>query len=184
MNTAKLRIITQYFLGNFDGYAFLCGLAWLGRRGYWTVPFRSFSCFFLSSLGDPRHVARLRCTRWLWCLTLCLTSGVLLLLGTSCLSLCGGLLHLISCVSDLLFPVWFFGNLINAVFDNSQGLSHLIILHVLLIVEFVGEFEQLVDFSLLGIFLLLLGHGPGRFRCRTSLLLFIILLNSFIRLGV
>ena len=184
MDTAKLRIITQYFLGNLNGYAFLCCLAWLGGRGNWTIPFGSFSCFFLSSFGDPWHVACLRGAGWLRCLTPCLTSGVLLLLGSPCLPLCRSLLHLISRVSDLFFPVRLSGNLIDAVFDDSQGLPHLIILHVLLIVKFVGEFEQLVDLSLFSIFLLTFCHGPSRFRCRACLFLFIFLLGSFLGVGV
>ena len=48
---------------------------------------------------------------------------------------------LIPLVCHLFFPVGCLCDLVDTVFDDGQGLSHLIILHVLFIVKLIGELE-------------------------------------------
>ena len=68
---------------------------------------------------------------------------------------------LVPLVSHVLLPVLGFGHLSDSVLDDSEGLSNLIIVHIFFIVKFIGEFEQLVDLSLLVLLCLLFGDGPS-----------------------
>ena len=66
-------------------------------------------------------------------------------------------------VGDLLLPVLVLLNLLDSVANNLEGLLHLEVLHIFVIVEVVGELEQLIDFFFLLLLELLLSLGPRRF---------------------
>ena len=81
----------------------------------------------------------------------------------SCLLLENLLLSsLIPLLSDLLFPVLVLLDLFHTVLDDGESLSNLEVLHILVIVEIVGKLEQLINFSLLLVLLLLLCGRPCR----------------------
>ena len=82
--------------------------------------------------------------------------------SSSLSSLCLLGIGLIPFICHLFFPVRRLCDLIDTVFDDGEGLSHLIILHVLFIVKLVRELEEFIDLGLLLIFLLSFGHGPCR----------------------
>ena len=71
-----------------------------------------------------------------------------------------GLCHLVPLISDILFPVLILFDLVDSVLDDSEGLSDLVVLHVLFIVKVVGKLNKVIDFGLFLVFLLLWGHGP------------------------
>lgn len=91
-------------------------------------------------------------------LATCVVGSFTRLLCCSFLVVC-----LVPIVSHLFLPVWVSSDLSDAVLNDCESLSHLVILHVLLVVKFVGEFEQLVNLCLLILFHLALSLGPGRF---------------------
>ena len=61
--------------------------------------------------------------------------------SSSLSSLCLFRIGLIPFIRHLFFPVRCLRDLVDTVFDDGEGLSHLIILHVLFIVKLVGELE-------------------------------------------
>ena len=63
-------------------------------------------------------------------------------------------------LGHLLLPVLIFLDLINTVLDDLEGKFDLLVLHVLIVVELVGEFEKLINFLLLRFLLLLFSGGP------------------------
>ena len=66
-------------------------------------------------------------------------------------------------LGDLLFPVLILLDLVDSVLDDGEDLPDLEILHVLVIVKLISEFKQFINFSFLGIFLLLFSDCPRRF---------------------
>lgn len=64
-------------------------------------------------------------------------------------------------IGDLLLPVRLISKLVDSVLDDGEGLSDFIILHVLLVVEFICELKQIVDLCLLRVLSLTFSHGPG-----------------------
>ena len=73
-----------------------------------------------------------------------------------------GSVRLVPFFGDLFLPVGGLGDLIDAVLDDRQGLSDLVILHILLVVELVCKFEQVIDLGLFIVFRLPSGHSPSR----------------------
>jgi hypothetical protein len=73
----------------------------------------------------------------------------------------GGLVPLLR---DLLLPVLVLLDLVDPVFDNGEDLPNFKIVHVLIVVQLVRKFEQIVNFSLLLVLLLLFSCGPGGLR--------------------
>ena len=54
-------------------------------------------------------------------------------------------------------------DLVYTVLDDSESLSYFVIFHVLFIIEVVSEFNKIIDFCLLFVFLHFFGDGPCRF---------------------
>ena len=67
-------------------------------------------------------------------------------------------------VGDLLLPVLVLLNLLDSVANNLEGLLHLEVLHIFVIVEVVGELEQIIDFFFFFFLDLLFGLGPSGLR--------------------
>ena len=65
---------------------------------------------------------------------------------------------------DLFFPVGGLSDLVDAVLDDCQGLPDLIVLHILLVVELVCKFEQVIDFGFFVFFCLLFSQRPRWLR--------------------
>lgn len=76
---------------------------------------------------------------------------------------------LVPLLCHFLFPVGFLLDLLDTVLDDCERLSHFKVFHVFLVVKFVREFKQIVDFRLFVVFLLLFGVGPCRSRLGTLL---------------
>ena len=83
-----------------------------------------------------------------------------------------GSVCLVPFFGDLFFPVGGLCDLVDAVLDDREGLSDLVVLHVLLVVELVCKFEQVIDFGLFVFFSLLFSHGPS-WLLRASFLAFL-----------
>lgn len=62
---------------------------------------------------------------------------------------------------QLFFPILVFLYFVDAVLYDLVGQFDLVILHVLVVVQLIGEFKQLVDLLFLFFLLLLLGLGPS-----------------------
>lgn len=72
------------------------------------------------------------------------------------------LVSLVPLVSQLLLPVRLLLNFIYSVFYHSKSLSYFKILHIFLIVQFVCEFQQLINLVFFFLFRLLLSDCPSR----------------------
>lgn len=95
-------------------------------------------------------------------LTVCdLTSAVSISTSSRC-ALCTSLfgIGLVPLLGDLFLPIWLLSNFCDAVLDDGKSLSDFIVLHVLLVVKFVCELKQFIDFCLLILFNLLFSLGP------------------------
>lgn len=79
-------------------------------------------------------------------------------------------LSLVPLVSHLLLPVWLLLDVVDPVLNDSECLSDLEVLHILLIVQLIGKLKQLIDFLFLGVFLLFFGGSPRGFRFRFGFL--------------
>lgn len=93
-------------------------------------------------------------------------------LGTSAFDillrvLCSGCL--VPLLSDLVLPVRILLNLVDAVLNDGECLSHLKVVHVLLVVELVCELKEVVDLLLLLLLDVLLCQGPCRLLLLTLL---------------
>jgi hypothetical protein len=71
-------------------------------------------------------------------------------------------LGLVPLLYEFVLPAHLVGDFVDPILDNCKSLAHLIILHVLLIIQLVGELKQLVNLSFLGVLLLLLSDCPRR----------------------
>lgn len=61
----------------------------------------------------------------------------------------------------MLFPVLVFLDFVDAVLDDLEGQFDFLVFHELVVVELVGELQQLVNLLLFFFLLLLRGRGPG-----------------------
>lgn len=59
-------------------------------------------------------------------------------------------------------PANLVGDLGDSVLNDGKRLAHLIVLHILFVVQLVSELEQFVDFFLLLVLLLLFSYSPCR----------------------
>jgi len=130
MDATQLLVVLKDFRGNFSSQAILGFLmSHLAGKGT-IVPvilirlFLSFShAFSVALLGNTGCASSIRLVRGL--------RSVVVFLG---------LLSLVPFVSHFLFPIRFFLDLDHALLNNSKGLAHFKVLHILLVVEFVREF--------------------------------------------
>ena len=55
-------------------------------------------------------------------------------------------------VDDFIFPVGVFFDFFDSVFDDAEDLSYFEVVHVFVVVQFIGEFKQVVDLSFFLVF--------------------------------
>ncbi len=79
-----------------------------------------------------------------------LSSALLLLL----------LISFVVLLCHLLFPVGLLSDLVHSILDNGKSLTHFIVFHILLIIELISKFEQIINFGFLCILLHFLCLSP------------------------
>jgi len=151
VHAAQLRVVRKHLSCDLGCHAVLSFLVTSFRVNGSTVPVCLFS--FLLSLSHALRVALGRHARSIGLLG-SLTSGVVLLLAALIF------VSLVPLLSHFLLPVGFLLDLSDTILNHSQGLTNLEVLHVLLVIEFVRKFQQIVDVSFLLFLLLLRSSGP------------------------
>ena len=82
-------------------------------------------------------------------------------------------LRCVPLLDELVLPADLVSYLVDPVLDDGQRLSHLVVFHVLFVIELVGELQQLVDLFLLRVFLHLFRYSPRGFFTFRFFLLFL-----------
>jgi len=156
MNTTELLIVLEDIWGNLGCNPIFNILLFSFRSNCWSVPF-SFRCSILrlflcnfTSKWSLRSLWPFGCARLVWIYTSWFS--FLESLGFS---------SIVPFFSNLFFPVLILSDFFDSILNDGKGLSNFKIFKVFFIIEIISKFDQIINFCLLLLFLLLFSCSPS-----------------------